>query len=564
MKRFVIIGLLFFLTATVAVGQTKKKLQFIGGARSLVSHSNFTSDGDTVTAPKNTGGYALLDLGIKINPNDQTEVLGMFRINNDYGGFWGAGVSFDVRQLYVRGVAGNVVRYHIGNIDYKLTPYTFYNHNPDLLTNTTGALQIKEEILDYESFYSNHTWRQQGASAQFALAFPKYIQEMKFNGFISRLNPSNFDNILDRLYGGGNILIQQSEHVQIGLNHVQVFDLLGTAVDSNAFTNGVTSLSYDLNWKHNQLEFGVDGESGLSTISYATNEELNMDDYFIHVRGHVDLPASGLGFFLGYMDNGPDFRSFGAQSRRVDFSGQNTFYNRYTNDQIVRPISLYDLYNDPTLYRQSITIGLMDYNPEVNNVLPYGLATFNRRGLYVGGSYVDAKKITQTDLKVYVLSEIRGQGTTNLRNFQMLNLNTKVFVNKLINREKDIVLNVGVLHQNTSRTGEFDYEAIGLNSTLINAGVEIEVAKNLFVMGNVFTMSASGNEQKPIRDANDVIVNFSDYRVDGTEINISGGLRLNFSNDVYVAAFYEYNTNDFIVESPYVFRQTSIVYVMKF
>jgi len=564
MKRLVLIGLVFLLVAPVANGQTKKKLQFIGGARSLVSHSNFTSDGDTVTAPKNTGGYALLDLGIKINPNDQTEVLGMFRINNDYGGFWGAGVTFDVRQLYVRGVAGNVVRYHIGNIDYKLTPYTFYNHNPDLLTSSTGALRIKEEILDYESFYSDNTWRQEGASMQFALSFPKYIQEMEFNGFISRLNPSNFANILDRLYGGGNVLIQQSEHVKIGLNHVQVFDLLGTAVDSNAFSNGVTSMSYDLNWSADKFQFGLDGESGFSTMGYNQSPELNLNDYFIHLRGHVDFSELGLGFSLGYMDNGPDFRSFGAQSRRVDFSGQNTFYSRYTNDQIIRPISLYDLYNDPTLYRQSITIGLMDYNPEVNNVLPYGLTTFNRRGFYVGGKYTDDREITETDVKLYALSEIRGQGTTNLRNFQMLNVNSRFYVNRLINRNKAIVINVGVVHQNTARSGEFDYESIDLNSTLINAGIEIEIAKNLFIMGNVFTMSASGNEQKPIRDANDVIVSFSDYRVEGSEMNISGGLRLNFSSDVYVAAFYEHNTNDFVMDQPYVFRQTSIVYVMKF
>ena len=87
----------------------------------------------------------LTDLGFKINPNATTEILGMIRVKNDLGGFWGSNVAFDVRQIYVRGVAGNVLRYQIGNIDYKLTPYTFYNHNPDMLISGQGVLKMKED-----------------------------------------------------------------------------------------------------------------------------------------------------------------------------------------------------------------------------------------------------------------------------------------------------------------------------------------------------------------------------------------------------------------------------------
>ena len=41
--------------------------------------------------------------------------------------------------------------------------------------------------------------------------FPKIIDEIDFNGFISRLNPSNFNNIMDRLYGGGNVVIKKTK-----------------------------------------------------------------------------------------------------------------------------------------------------------------------------------------------------------------------------------------------------------------------------------------------------------------------------------------------------------------
>ena len=72
-------------------------MQFVGGLDQCTLAVMYSVE----TAPKRAGGYALLDLGIKINPNSNTEVMGMLRINNEYGGFWGGGVTFDVRQLYV-------------------------------------------------------------------------------------------------------------------------------------------------------------------------------------------------------------------------------------------------------------------------------------------------------------------------------------------------------------------------------------------------------------------------------------------------------------------------------
>ena len=73
-------------------------------------------------------------------------------------------------------------------------------------------MAIKEDVVNYESFYNNNnTWRQQGAAINFSLIFPKIIDEMDFNGFITRLNPSNFNNIMDRLYGGGNVVIKKQK-----------------------------------------------------------------------------------------------------------------------------------------------------------------------------------------------------------------------------------------------------------------------------------------------------------------------------------------------------------------
>ena len=96
-----------------AKSQTAKKVQFVGVARSVMNSNELVVKDpieDTVTAKKKMGGYALIDLGVNIFPNKNTEILGMMRIRNAFGGFYGAGVTFDVRQLYVKGIIGNVVR----------------------------------------------------------------------------------------------------------------------------------------------------------------------------------------------------------------------------------------------------------------------------------------------------------------------------------------------------------------------------------------------------------------------------------------------------------------------
>tara|TARA_B110000037_G_scaffold29874_1_gene35804 strand:- start:21683 stop:23374 length:1692 start_codon:yes stop_codon:yes gene_type:complete len=548
-----------------AFAQEGKKVQFIGGARSLISHSNFTSEQeDTITAPKSTGGYALIDLGVKINPNANTEILGMFRINNAFGGFWGGGVTFGVRQVHLKGVAGNFLRYQIGNIDYKLTPYTFYNHNADLLVSTFATTKIKEDVLNYESFFGDNTWRRQGASVNFALEFPKVLDEIEFNGFITRMNPTNLDNILERLQGGGNVLFKRNKLFNIGVNHISIFDIKGTAANEDAYRNNVSSLTYDLWLNKPKYKLGVDGESGISSSYIVTAEENKLSDYFLHGRAYFELKKKDLSFEIAYMDNGPDFRSYGAQSKRVDFNSQNNFYQRYTNDQVVRGISAYDLYNDPALYSNQIVTSIMAYNPAVNNALPYGIATFNRRGAYVGVNYADSSKIIETDVRYYYLQEIRGQGTTALRNFGYLNGNVRFNLSNWTKWKKKETMQIGLAYQQTTRNSEFDFEDINLSSLTMNAGVELEVVSKLFVLGNMFVINTTGNELVPVRDGDGAIINFDNYDISGKEINLSGGLKFNFSEDIYLAGIYESNKNTFIADQSYQYNQFLIYYVMKF
>jgi hypothetical protein len=360
------------------------------------------------------------------------------------------------------------------------------------------------------------------------------------------------------------MVVTQGKHLTVGLNHVSIFDLAGTAIDSNAYSNNVSTLTYDVRFDAKKFKYGVDGESGISSSGLSQAPEDALNDYFLHARAYLNLKKKNLGFDLGYMDNGADFRSFGAQSKRIDYSQQNNFFKRYTNDQILRPVSMYDIYNDPTLFSNGIQAGVMQYNPAVNNALPYGLATFNRRGGYIGASYSDSAKIIDASAKYYLLNEIRGQGTSALKTFNYANLDVHFSLSNLMKWKKKVDVHTGVAIQKTTREGDFTFESVDLSSFTMNTGFEIEVIEKLSVLANVFLLQSKGSDQLPVRDGNDAIVNYTEFSVDGIESNIAGGLKFDFSEKVYLAAMYEWNKNSFVVDNPYQFSQMSIYYVMKF
>jgi hypothetical protein len=264
------------------------------------------------------------------------------------------------------------------------------------------------------------------------------------------------------------------------------------------------------------------------------------------------------------MDNGADFRSAGAQSKRIDYNQQNSYYQRYTNNQILRPISYYDLYNDPSLYAMEFSTKLMDFNPAINNVLPYGIATFNRRGAYFSVNYSDKKERISTQLKYYRLGEIRGQGTLALRKFDYfigaINFNPSA----VFHWKKSQTVSLALGYQHTNRDSQFAQEAIGLESYTFNVGVSCEILDKLYFIGNTFMFKSTGNETLPIRDSKGTIINFQASTISGNEYCLSGGLKFEFSKDVYLSIFYEHNKNSFMALNPYQFNQFQVVYFMKF
>ena len=227
-----VVSSIVFGTAALAQQDTRK-ITFVGAARAQFYSDNYNSyfEEDTVTASKLNSGNTLVDLGINMRPNSQMEIQGMVRVRNDYGGFWGAGVTFDVRQLYVKGVAGGIVRYQLGDINYKLTPYTLWNSNQEMISGVPFLLQQQTDVVNYDHFYNNdNSWRQQGASAEVGFEFGKWIKEIGIKTVATRVKTSDFSQTNDRIFSGVNVSLIQSTHMRFGFNYVNVFDIVGTSM----------------------------------------------------------------------------------------------------------------------------------------------------------------------------------------------------------------------------------------------------------------------------------------------------------------------------------------------
>ena len=90
MQKYLIITILALLCFAQLKAQKDRKINFVGAARSVMNSNTLNvrdSIPDTSSVKRKDGGYALIDLGVNIKPNKNTEILGMFRIRNEFGGF---------------------------------------------------------------------------------------------------------------------------------------------------------------------------------------------------------------------------------------------------------------------------------------------------------------------------------------------------------------------------------------------------------------------------------------------------------------------------------------------
>ncbi len=538
-------------------------IRFNGLGRSFIQQSDLGGtlvDTDTSTVETIADGNFVLDLAVNAQPNRSTEVQGVIRLRNEFGGFFGAGATVEIRELWARGVIANRVRYRLGDMNLALTPYTLYLPEEDATVNEAEVFEPQREVIEYEEFYTGrNTRRLQGGTVDFGLAFDRAIEEIDARAFIARLRATNFTSIPTQLIGGGRLGATSSafgplaSRLKVGGNLSYVWDDLESGTANTGIRNTVFSVDGDVTLARRPgYSLHLVGEGGGSTVDRrrffesssddgqdSTQTFVDESDSFFEIGLAADFGARGLNLSAMFVDVGPDFTSIAAQSKREDYTRALTSYNRIGNDRTERPVSLYDLTRDTGLYTFRVANALTSYDPRYSNVLPYGKATPNRRGVRLGATYAPEDGPLEAMLDVALLSEIRGQGTEELKDFVRVQAGVDVPLGALAGLSRIIELTLGAQYEDTSRGGDA-IEEVDLTSTLIEAGLSAEVYERLDLLAGVKYRTSSGRDYVPL------IENFNDVRdfpgafvTDDQETLLGAGVRYRFKDDVYLTVQYQ-------------------------
>jgi len=559
--------------ATVTAQQDTRKITFVGAARAQFYSDHYQSyfEEDTVTTAKLNSGNTLVDLGINMRPNPQMEIQGMVRVRNDYGGFWGAGVSFDVRQLYVKGVAGGIVRYQLGDINYKLTPYTLWNSNQEMITGVPFLLQQQTDVVNYDHFYNNdNSWRQQGASAEVAFEFGKWIKEICIKTVATRVKTSDFSQTNDRIFSGINLSLVQSEHLRVGFNYVNVFDIYGTSRSNITFHHPVMTATMNYNRKLGNMQHTIEAEVGRSKWYYKESDIDSIPEWqgkFADAKykiRHHNLGVQG-GVQLKYVSS--DFRSMGAQTKRVNFNGQLNAFQRVGNEQALRPVSMIDLMRESGLYTMQLQTNLMAYAPQYDNITPYGDATPNRQAMILSAGFEKKNSPVSAQVNYYRGQEVRGEGTTTLRNFERSELNASFNAKQYLGtKDKEASVQVRYRNDRTTRQGSEAVPGTDLTSQTMTAGFDYEWKKQWHLLGAFQMLVYEGFEINSVRDENQEIFNFTELNLKGSEQLASIGAKYTFSDKSFLSVqYYQFlNSTNQLDEALYSNKQWMLLYQINF
>jgi hypothetical protein len=412
--------------------------------------------------------------------------------------------------------------------------------------NEGDVFSLRRDIVHYDMFYNNNnSWRMQGAKANFGLEFNGLIKSLDFKTFITRQRAT--DGILEpeRLFGGGTIKLVQSDNLSLAFNTVNIFDLEGTIPDSIQYKNNVhtfnVNYSRDLNEK---IKLAFKSEAGVSNaryINYADNRAPeSMNDWFYDVAVVSNFKGKNTSISLGYKDVGADFLSPGAQTKRINYSKFPALYQQITNDAIGRQISYSDVISGNTENSFKISEELMPYYAAYNNSNPYGLATPNRKGVYAEFQRTDSVKFKNSFVKTALLTQSRGTGTTEKKNFFLIEAGTDVYLNDYLGWKKQIKLDLGLRYENTSRGGEV-FEVVALSSTFVDLGLSYELVESFDILIGAKIWSVKGNEFNNDRNQFNNIVNFNVVNYGFNENTYAAGLRYRFSDKNILSAQYQIN-----------------------
>jgi len=558
-----------------------KKVHFNGLGRTIIQQTELGGaimDNNPEKVDRVTDGEFLLDLAINATPNEKSEVQAILRLRNEFGGFFGAGQSIEVRELWARGIIADIVRYRVGDMDMVMTPFTLFNPDEEGMVNNPSIFQPQKDLIYYEQFYAEGNQRRlQGAKVDMGLNFSKGLKSADVMAFISRIRGADFFTTPTRFVGGGSVDLLSNTFndslglkADLGLNLAYTWDDLTVGEANSGIRNAVTTIDFDVTiLEQSKMGLHLRGEVGRSNLNVLEEDSISVykiDDTFLEVGAALELKPQHLTLSVSYVDVGPDFFSIGAQSKRIGFDRPKSYFNRVGADNMVRMPGLFDISRDRAMYTFQLSDRLMNYDPRLSNTSPYGRATPNRQGLRFGLDWKPADERIEASVTGAVLNEIRGQGTNELKSFNLIRAMANVNFDKMIDWKNKLRLTLGYQYENTSRSG-LEVEKVDLNSNLLEIGLEAELFANFELLAGGTFLTSNGRDYIPLIETFNVVKDFPDPFVsDDTEALLGAGLRYNFKKDTYVT--FQYQNYSFARKTDpnndYTLSQVFVLYTMNF
>ena len=559
---------LLFLTLYINLpnlyfSQKNDKIWMDGQGRSFFSSDAKINEEDTISASNISSGYNLIDLNTHINPFKTVEIFGQVRIKNEFGSFFGSGTQIDVRQLRASGIIKNKVKFSVGDLFLKQNKFTLHNYDEELNLFENNFNNSYKEIVDYENFYFENRWRLQGIQTNFSYKFDRFIRTLEFDFFTTRprgssqINSGSNTFISDMLISGGSMVSKLNKSFTAELNYVFLKELPATGTVERAIRNPVYQIGINYNNKSESSIINHKLQAGFSERNWSyksvddSTSELKQGMFAEFSSSYFKIDSTfSLNFGYRYVD--PNFRSSGAQTRRIDMNETNvgTIYSLYSNNYLIRPISVFDIVTDPNIYNQNISGTLMSFNPIFSNALPYGDATPNRQGIFLDGSYSSKNKIFKINFKSSYFNEVIGQGTTQKRNFFTFLHSSNINLKEIFNHTKEFGLSFSTMNQITSRKGD-SLEIVNLNTQNFNLLIEKEILNKLFLQLSLKRFESTGNEY--INKRNDYGEIFTFQLLDLTRVDnlYCYGIKYKYRENVYINLQYNlWNSNFNNINSP--------------
>jgi len=527
------------LLPVLAQSQVKSKLWYDGNSRVTFNRDALEGslkDIDTVSTRSNGGGSTVLDLGFHFTPVDDIEIFSEIRLKNDFGGMWGNKSVVELRRLSAKGIINNKIAFSIGDIYLKQTKFTLYNYEQELSQYEPSVFKFYRDYVNYENYYQSNYRRLQGLQTNFSYSMYNFIEQIDVDAFSARVRGVEWLGEPELLMLGGSAILKLSNKINLGSHYVNTFEVLSSSNGTVAYYNPVlnTQISYSGLLNDNPYKMLLEG--GFSKRGWEGDSlapEINGN--FIQASIHSKKIKSELDLSFRYVDS--DFRSMGAQTRRIQYNSTNSTYPYYSNNYTQRKVSLLDIMSDPNVYNQNLSTSLMNYNPMYSSVSPYGDATPNRIGFTGKISNMNLTDFFIVNVQTQYFTEVIGQGTNQKRMLYKSALNSIFLLDKLLSTKKSLILEGSMNLETVNRGGE-DFEKIDFSSVLYSGSISYELIKNFKLIAGAKVFYAEGNEFLADRDEYDQINDYSNHFYDTKETILIAGLQHHFTDDIYFTMQY--------------------------